>query len=134
MKKLFTILLSLILSINAIAQCTGTQSTGTHNDCFINTSQQANINRLNVDSIIAAKWSVNALLSGSGSAFLEYSTNSGSSWITVNQVGKSLNLLTIAGSDDMNLTGMIPANALVRIRTTSSNMTITYTRGQEILY
>jgi len=34
----------------------------------------------------------------------------------------------------MNLTGMIPANALVRIRTTSSNMTITYTRGQEILY
>lgn len=36
-------------------------------------------------------------------------------------------------SDDMNLSGMIPANALTRIRTSSSNMTVTYVTGQEVL-
>jgi len=82
---------------------------------------------------ITASWTASALLGGSGTAFLEYSTDSGTTWITVNQVGKSLNLLTFTGSDDMNLIGDVPANALVRIRTTSTNMTIAYTRGQEIL-
>lgn len=83
---------------------------------------------------INASWTVNALLSGSGAAFLEYSTNSGSTWITVNNVGKSLNLLTFAGGDDMNLSGFIPSTATsTRIRTTATNMTITYTRGQEVL-
>lgn len=79
-------------------------------------------------------WSLAALLSGSGAAFLEYSTDGGSNWVTVNNVGKSIGLLTFAGADDLNLSGEVPANALVRIRTTSSNMTVTYTRGQEVLY
>lgn len=84
---------------------------------------------------INATWTVQALLSGSGSAFLEYSIDNGSNWITVNNVGKTLNLLTFAGSDDMNLSGLIPSTATnTRIRTTSSNMTITYTRGQEVLF
>lgn len=82
---------------------------------------------------INASWTVNALLSGTGTAFFEYSTDSGSNWITVNQVSKTLNLLTVAGADDMNLVGEVPANALCRIRTTSTNMTIAYTRGQEVL-
>lgn len=82
---------------------------------------------------INASWTLNALLSGTGSAFLEYSTDSGSTWVTVNQVSKTLNLLTIAGGDDMNLTGCVPPNALVRLRTTSSNMTVSYVRGQEML-
>jgi hypothetical protein len=82
---------------------------------------------------INAAWNVSALLSGSGSAFLEYSTNGGSTWITVCQVGKTLNLLTFAGQDDMNLSGVIPPNGLTRLRATSSNMTVTYTRGQEVL-
>lgn len=83
---------------------------------------------------INASWTLNALLSGSGAAFLEYSVDSGSNWITVNNVGKGLNLLTFAGSDDMNLSGFIPSTATnTRIRTTATNMTITYTRGQEVL-
>lgn len=82
---------------------------------------------------INASWTLNALLSGTGSAFLEYSTSSGSTWNTVSQVSKTLNLLTIAGADDMNLTGDVPANALVRIRTTATNMTVTYALGQEVL-
>lgn len=82
---------------------------------------------------INASWTVQALLSGSGTAFLEYSTDGGTNWITVNQVGKQLQLLTFQGTDDMNLTGDVPANVLTRIRTTSSNMTIAYVRGQEVL-
>lgn len=78
-------------------------------------------------------WGLAALLSGSGAAFLEFSTNAGSSWTTINQVSKNIGLLTFSGADDLNLVGEIPANALVRIRTTSSNMTVTYTRGQEVL-
>lgn len=80
---------------------------------------------------VNASWSLNALLTGSGAAYLEYSTNAGSSWTTVNQVSKGLNLLTFAGSDDMNVVGKVPANALVRIRTASTNMTVSYVRGQE---
>lgn len=78
-------------------------------------------------------WNIAALLSGSGSAFLEYSTNGGSSWVIINQVSKSIGLLTFAGADDMNLNGEVPANALVRIRTSSTNMTVSYVRGQEII-
>lgn len=80
---------------------------------------------------INASWNISALLSGTGTAYLEYSINAGLTWITANQVSKFLNLLTFSGSDDMNLTGFIPANSLVRIRTSSTNMTITYVRGQE---
>lgn len=83
---------------------------------------------------INVSYGIAALLSGSSAAFLEYSTNGGSSWTTVNNVGKTLSLLTIGGTDDLNLVGEVPANALVRIRTTSSNMTVSYSRGQEVLY
>lgn len=87
-----------------------------------------------VNYSINISWSIAALLSGSGTAFLEYSTNSGSSWTTVNQVSKSIGLLTFAGADDLNLSGLVPANSLIRIRTSSNNMTITYVRGQEVLF
>lgn len=82
---------------------------------------------------INVAWSITALVSTSSSAFLEYSTNGGSSWITVSQVSKNVNLgLVQSGADDLNLSGEIPANALVRIRTTSSNSTITFVRAQEV--
>lgn len=77
-------------------------------------------------------WSLNALLSGSAAAFLEYSTDGGSNWIIVNQAGKTLSVLSTSGADDLNLVGFIPANMLTRIRTTSTNMTMSYTRGQEV--
>lgn len=81
-------------------------------------------------------WSVTALLSSASSAFLEYSTNGGSTWITVSQASRNLGALTLglSGNDDLNLTGEVPAGALVRIRTTSTNSTITYLRGQEVLF
>lgn len=78
-------------------------------------------------------WTIQALLSGSSSAFLEYSTDSGTTWITVNQVSKNIGLLTFAGNDDLNLVGEIPAGASTRIRTTSTNMAVSYVRGQEVL-
>lgn len=82
---------------------------------------------------INVSWTLQALISGNATAFLEYSTNGGSTWITVNQVSKTLQLLSFAGSDDLNITGVMPANALARIRVTSTNMTVTYVRGQEVL-
>lgn len=82
---------------------------------------------------VNVSWNLSALLSGSASAFLEYSTDSGTTWVTVNQVSKNIGLLTFAGSDDLNLVGNVPAGASVRIRTTSSNMTVSYVRGQEVL-
>ncbi len=82
---------------------------------------------------INVSWDLEALLSGNATAFLEYSTDEGANWITVNQVSKNIGLLTFAGADDLNLTGEIPANALVRIRTAETNMTVAYTRGQEVL-
>lgn len=90
--------------------------------------------RARVNYSINISWTLQALLSGTGSAFLEYSTNAGSSWVTVTQVTKTIGLLTFAGADDMNLSGEIELGALVRIRTTSTNMTVAYTRGQEVTY
>lgn len=97
----------------------------------ISSTQYADVNYS-----INMNWSVTALLSSSGQAFLEYSTDGGSTWITVNNVGKSIGLITLglSGTDDLNLTGSIPPNALVRIRTTSTNCTVSYTRGQEKVY
>lgn len=89
--------------------------------------------RARLNYSINVSWSLAALLSGSGSAFLEYSSNGGSTWVTVSQVSKSIGLLTFTGADDLNLSGEIPANVLTRIRTSSTNMVIAYTRGQEIL-
>lgn len=88
---------------------------------------------VSVSYSVNASWALSSLLSGDATVFLEYSTDSGSTWITINQVGKSLTLLTISGADDLNVTGKIPANALVRIRTTSTRMTVSYVRGQEVL-
>lgn len=113
-------------SIQSMSFATTTRSL--NSNYTISTTRAADV----VYSINAA-WTLNALLSGSGTAFLEYSTNAGSTWVTVSQVSKSLSLLTTGGADDMNLSGKIPANALVRIRTTSSNMTISFVRAQEVL-
>lgn len=81
------------------------------------------------------------LLAGSASAqvFLEYSTNAGSTWVTVSDV---LNTQTVALSVSISistpqnfvLSGTIPANALVRLRSaTAGSGSVTYVRGQEVL-
>lgn len=83
----------------------------------------------------------NPLLAGSSTAtaFLEYSTNAGSSWVTVSQTGNSSAVgiavaIAITNTQTTLLTGVIPTNALVRIRTvTAGTASVTYITGQEIL-
>lgn len=81
----------------------------------------------------------NPLLAGSstGSAFLEYSTNAGSSWTTVSQVVNASSVgvavaIALTQPNTFILSGMIPANALTRIRsTTSGTASVTYSLGSE---
>lgn len=71
--------------------------------------------------------STNPLLAGTSSAnfFLEYSTNGGSNWTLASGAGNSNGValtVTVALTNGQTgvLTGLIPANALVRIRTTTA--------------
>jgi len=102
-------------------------------------------NRFTVSSTLKARlsysltfnYTVTALLGASSTLYLEYSTDSGTTWILANQVGKSFSLgLALAGSDDMNVSGEVPANALVRLRPviTGGGATPVYVTGQEVTY
>lgn len=82
----------------------------------------------------------NPLLAGTsvGSAFLEYSVNAGTTWTTAlstsasSQVGLAVAIALTTGGNNM-LVGAVPANALVRIRTTvSGTATVGNATGQEI--
>lgn len=82
----------------------------------------------------------NPLLAGTsvGSAFLEYSVNSGTTWTTAlstsasSQVGLAVAIALTTGGSNM-LTGVVPANALVRIRSTiSGTATVGTATGQEV--
>jgi len=81
----------------------------------------------------------NPLLVGtsSGNAYLEYSTNSGTTWIGVSQAGNSNGVgvavaIALTNGQTSVLSGTIPANALVRIRTViSGSATVAYAVGQE---
>lgn len=102
---------------------------GSTNQYTISATQPAHVNYS-----ITMNFTVTALLSSSASVFLEYSTNGGSSWITVSQVTTSFGLgLALTGSNDMSLSGYIPENGLVRLRPATTNATCVYQRGQEIL-
>lgn len=119
------------VTINSNVSRSLSNAAGTTNQFTISTTQNATVYySLNV------AWSITALLSTSSTILLEYSTNGGSSWIIANQVSKNVNLgLVQSGNDDLNVSGEIPANALVRIRpSVATNATITYIRGQEKLY
>ena len=82
----------------------------------------------------------NPLLAGSssGSAFLEYSTNAGSTWNTVSQVTNASSValavtIALTQPNTFVLSGPVPANALVRIRTTTAGTaSVTYTLGNEL--
>lgn len=84
----------------------------------------------------------NPLLVGSSTAsvFLEYSTNSGSSWVTVSQQSATSSValaVTVALTQSQTniVSGYIPANALVRLRsTTSGTASVTYITGQEVTF
>jgi uncharacterized protein YxeA len=84
----------------------------------------------------------NPLLAGTsvGTAFLEYSTNSGSTWNAVTSLGNSSSVglaVTVALTNLQTgiIAGLVPANALCRIRTTTSGTaTIAFVSSQEITY
>lgn len=82
----------------------------------------------------------NPLLAGTsvGTAFLEYSTNAGSSWTAAlstsssSSVGLAVAIALTTGGSNL-LSGVVPANALVRVRTiTSGTATVGNFTGQEI--
>lgn len=79
-------------------------------------------------------------LNSAARVFLEYSTNGGSSWNTINSAGTSRTLsvaITIGINETTywNLVGEIPANALVRLRsTTSGGGTASWDSGIEVTY
>lgn len=81
----------------------------------------------------------NPLLVGNSTAaaYLEYSINSGSSWIPVSDglIASSVGItvtVAITNTQTQILSGTIPANALVRIRTTTAGTaSVVYVRGQE---
>lgn len=99
----------------------------------ISTIKQANVN------YSISLQVTNPLLIGTSTAaaYLEYSINSGSTWVSVSDalissgVGVAV-AVAITNTQTQILTGTIPANALVRIRTTTSGTaSVVYVRGQE---
>lgn len=84
----------------------------------------------------------NPLLIGNSvaSAFLEYSTNAGSTWLPVSSVANSSGVgitvtVQLTNAQTAIIGGLVPANALVRIRTsTSGTATVSFVSAQEITY
>jgi len=84
----------------------------------------------------------NPLLIGTSTAttYLEYSLNSGTTWLTPSQSGNSSGVgvtvaIQLTNTQTGTLTGVIPANALVRIRTaTTGTASVNYVTGTEITY
>lgn len=81
----------------------------------------------------------NPLLAGSSTAdvYLEYSLNSGSTWLLPSRNGNSSAVglavaIAITNGQTVTISGVIPANALVRLRTvTTGTANVTFISGQE---
>jgi len=73
------------------------------------------------------------LTTSNGKVTLDISTDGGSSWTTLSSVSQVFGTsITITTNQDMILSAMIPANALVRInRTNNSNVTVTLGSQEE---
>lgn len=79
-------------------------------------------------------YNVTALLGSTGAISLQYSTNSGTTWTTLATISNNINLgVVLSGYNDFILAGRVPANALVRLNSTTTNATNTYQTGQETL-
>lgn len=105
-------------------------TTGSNNTFTISTTKNA---RVNYTVNFAASLT---LTTSNGLVSLDYSTDGGSNWIPVSSVSQVYSLaITIATNADCNLSGEIPANALVRIyRSSNTNVTVSLTKQQEITY
>lgn len=85
---------------------------------------------------VRVAYNITILVGSTGVVNLQYSTNAGSTWITVSSISNSLNLgLALTGYNDFAISGEIPANALVRLDTTGTvNAVVTYRNGTELTY
>lgn len=98
----------------------------------LNTNFTISSSTAKVSYTVRIAYSVTVLLGSTGTIDLQYSTNAGSSWVTVSTVSNNLNLgLALTGYNDFVLSGDIPANALVRLNSTTTNAINTYRTGQE---
>lgn len=107
-------------------------TTGSNNTFTISTTKPARVN-------YTVNFSIALLAAASnGIVTLDYSTDSGSTWITAGSVSQQYSVaITLTTNQDNNLSGEIPANALVRIyRSTATNCTVTLptTKQQEVTY
>lgn len=75
------------------------------------------------------------LTTSNGAVDLDYSLNGGSTWVPVSTVSQVFGTsITINTSQQLVLSGVIPANALVRInRVSNTNVTISITKQQEVV-
>lgn len=106
----------------------------------LNTNFTPSTTRFTLVSYSVACQVTNPLLVGTSTAtaFLEYSTNSGTTWLNASQVANSSGVgltvtVQLTNSQTGTLVGGIPANALVRIRTaTTGTGSVTYVTGNEV--
>lgn len=83
---------------------------------------------------VRISYAVTALLGSTGEVDLQHSTDGGTTWILVNDAVNNITLgVVLSGYNDYTLHGRIPAGALVRLLSTSTNATNTYRTGQEVL-
>jgi len=108
----------------------------------LNTNFTPNTTKETIVSYTVTCTVTNPLLVGTSTAmaYLEYSLNGGTTWLLPSQSGNSSGVgitvtLQLTNSQTGVLTGMIPANALTRIRTaTTGAASVTYVTGTEITY
>lgn len=123
-------------TISLVTPTTSIASRSLNSNFTINTTKEAIVSYSITCSV------TNPLLAGSSTAtvYLEYSTNSGSTWQLPAQNGNSSAVgvavaIAITNSQTVTVAGTIPANALVRLRTaTTGTASTTYVTGQETVY
>lgn len=106
-------------------------TTGSDNTFTINSTRDAEVHyTINFSAALT-------LTTSNGRVTLDYSINGGSSYVTIGSVSQVFAVsITITTNQDMELSGYIPANALVRInRTNNTNVTVTLptTSQEEVL-
>lgn len=103
-------------------------TTGSNNTFTISASKNARVH-YTINFAFAL-----TLTTSNGYVQLDYSTDGGSTWITCGSVSSVYSLsVTLTGNTDAELSGEIPANALVRLyRINNTNVTITASTSKQL--
>lgn len=98
-----------------------------------NTFTPSTTKNTRVKYLITYSVNLGGLVSSNGTTTLDYSTDSGSTWKTLDRARQTYALgLIISSEQDYGLSGTIPANALVRIyNSTTTNVTVTLQAFQQ---